>query len=133
MKARKFKVRVLASDETPQQAFRSSALKTFNSIKKGKQLSDSFTLTIPLSSLPKIFSPERMRIIMTVQEKNPRSIYELAQMLGREQSAVHKDVHELAGFGIIVLNKTKKEGSEREISTPECPWDTIEVIKRKAS
>ena len=66
-----------------------------------------------LSTLRKLLSNEKARLIHIVKTKNPNSIYELAKMLNREIKSVKKDIKLLERFGIIDRVSEKKNGRER--------------------
>ncbi len=42
-----------------------------------------------------------------------------------------RDAQELAGFGILELNRTQREGREQDIMRPEFPWDGFEIEMEK--
>jgi predicted transcriptional regulator len=130
MKVRKFKIKILARDETPAEAFKKDALREWKLARKGKlPLSEyDLELTFPdISWLSKIFSPERIRLIQAIKEKRPESIYQLAKILGRVHTNVHKDVHDLAEMGIIELKKARRNGQKREALCPEYNWDGFDI------
>ncbi len=54
-----------------------------------------------------IFTESRLRIIQTVKNKFPRSIYELAKLLKRDFKNVYEDVVFLAEIGILGIKETK--------------------------
>jgi predicted transcriptional regulator len=62
-----------------------------------------------LSSLKKLLSKEKAKILDVVKYKKPGSIYSLAKMLNRPFKAVFEDVKLLERFGFIelVAEKTK--------------------------
>src|SRR3989338_10335699 len=45
-----------------------------------------------VEDMQKFLSPERIRLLKTVHKKNPKSIYELAKLLGRDRKNVTEDV-----------------------------------------
>jgi predicted transcriptional regulator len=63
-----------------------------------------------LSALRKVLSNEKARLIHTIKEKNPGSMYELSKMLGRDFKSVCEDIKLLQRFGMIdmVAEKTGK-------------------------
>mgnify|MGYP006310989593 CR=1 FL=1 len=63
-----------------------------------------------LSSLKKLLSKEKAKILDTIKYKKPSSIYGLAKILQRPFKAVFDDVKLLERFGFIelVAEKTKK-------------------------
>lgn len=56
----------------------------------------------------KIFSPQRIRLIMALKKNKDMNIYQLAKMLNRKYEAVHRDISYLKGFGFIKIKQTKK-------------------------
>jgi predicted transcriptional regulator len=67
-----------------------------------------------LSSLKKILSNEKAKILDAIKYKEPGSIYELSKILKRPFKAVHDDIMLLKRFGFIeiitekVKNRTRK-------------------------
>lgn len=59
-------------------------------------------------SFVKIFSPQRVRLLMALRKNKVESITELAALLGRKFEAVHRDITYLSGMGFIKLKKGKK-------------------------
>lgn len=75
-----------------------------------------------LVTMRKAITEERVRILKTIKERHPSSIYELAKMLHRNIKNVSDDVHYLADLGLIELEKTK---DGREKTTPFVNYDKI--------
>src|SRR3972149_1663169 len=65
-----------------------------------------------VEGMQKVLSPERIRLLKTVHEKNPKSIYELAKLLGRDRKNVTDAVKMLEGVGLIE-RKTARRGKEK--------------------
>lgn len=131
MKIRKCKVRVLsnasASESFEDFSARFKKLWQLAESKKSSSKEHEFVITIPDASwLAKIFSLERVRIIQTVKHKQPGSITELAKILGREKTNVHRDVSALADLGILELTKVKNAGKS-EVVKPEYNWDEFDL------
>ncbi len=61
-----------------------------------------------VEDMQKFLSPERIRLLKTVHEKKPKSIYELAKALGRDRKNVTEDVKMLEGIGLIERKPAKK-------------------------
>lgn len=68
----------------------------------------------------KIFSPQRIRLMMKIKRNNLRNIYQLAKDLDRKYEAVYRDIKLLEGFGIIKL-KEKDRGRIPFIDGPIRP------------
>ena len=80
-----------------------------------------------ISWLPKILSPERIRLIQTIRELKPESVYQLAKYLERATSNVQKDVSELAEMGILELKKYRKKGQKRSCTRPLFKWSGFDI------
>ncbi|MBI5970226.1 MAG: MarR family transcriptional regulator [Deltaproteobacteria bacterium] len=65
-----------------------------------------------VEDMHKFLSPERIRLLKTVHEKTPKSIYELARMLDRDRKNVTEDVKMLEAVGLIE-RKAAKRGKEK--------------------
>ena len=125
MKVRKFKIKVQDSSQ-----FREDIIKTWKAAENRKPREDSYDLVLSfpdISWLSKIFGAERIRLIQAIRDKKPESLYQLAILLGRSLPNVHRDVHELADFGIIELKKNRKKGQKRESLQPEYNWDGFDI------
>ena len=130
MKVKKFKIIVASSQEAAVEGFFERFEEAWKLAEKRKSPNSEheLILTLPnLSWLSKIFSPERIRLIQTIREKKPASIYQLAKILERTPTNVQRDVHELAELGIIELKKTRKKGQKRETLQPEYNWDGFDI------
>ena len=75
-----------------------------------------------LSIMRKILTDERIRILKVVKKNKPKSIYELAKALGRDNKNVNDDVRYLAEMGLLDLAKIS---SGRETVTPSVSYDKI--------
>ncbi len=125
MKTKKFKIKIQTLE-----AFQGDFGRAWKAAEQNKLWEPDYDLVLSFgdaSSLSRVFSPERIRIIQTVREKKPSSIRELARLLNRAQPNVQKDVQDLANLGVIVLKKVKGKNQKQESLTPSCPWDEFDV------
>jgi predicted transcriptional regulator len=132
MKIRKFRIRIITAktDKDIFEQFKEDAKKEWKLAGKNKLPASVYDLEITfpnVSYLAKIFSPERIRLIQAIKSAKPESIYQLAKLLGRVHTNVHKDVQELSELGIIELKKTRKSGQKRESLYPEYNWDGFDI------
>jgi len=68
------------------------------------------TLIMTPHIFAKVFSPERIRLILYVKKNKENNIYKLAKELGRPYEGVHRDIKYLEGIGIIkIKTKDKKK------------------------
>ena len=70
-----------------------------------------------LASLRRLLSNERAKLLHVLKIKKPKSMYELARVLGRDFKSVHTDVKLLERFGFIsmVAEKTGKRARLRPV------------------
>lgn len=66
-----------------------------------------------ITALRQLLSNEKARMLWTLQNKNPASIYELAKMLGRDFKSVREDVELLKQFGFVRLIRESKGKRQR--------------------
>lgn len=60
-----------------------------------------------LSTLRKLLSNEKARLLNTIKTKNPNSIYDLAKMLKRDFKSVSNDIKLLERFGFLDMLSEK--------------------------
>jgi len=65
------------------------------------------------SDLVRVLSEERVRILRAVRKK-PAAVSELAITLGRDRTAVKRDVHLLASFGLVNTREEINPGHGRK-------------------
>ena len=78
-----------------------------------------------VSSLRRILSNEKARILNAIKTQNPSSIYELAKKLGRSFKAVNDDVKLLKKFGFIELKEERSKNRKR--LRPVIVVDTLNI------
>ncbi len=83
---------------------------TFNTLLKRFSSSKEEYDFEALSTLRKLLSNEKARLLYIIKKKNPGSIYELAKILERDFKSVSQDLKLLQRFGFIdfVAEKTGK-------------------------
>jgi len=90
---------------------------------KKKTLSKSDYDFSGLAALRNLLTNEKARIIHTIKEKKPSSIYELAKILGRNFKAVSDDLKLLERFGFIEFIEEKTKNRVRH--KPEVIIDSL--------
>ena len=78
-----------------------------------------------ISALRQLFSNERARLLKTIKDKNPTSIYALAKLLGRDFKSVRGDLKLLERFGFIELDATAK--GNRDTLKPILATDKVVI------
>ena len=61
------------------------------------------TIVITPEVFAKIFSPERIKVMLKIKRNNISNIYQIAKGLNRKYEAVYRDIKLLEGFGIIKI------------------------------
>ncbi len=99
------------------------AINVMWNLKQGKKVKPKKpTVTFPdLETLRTILTGERLRLLQTVNEKKPKSLYELAQLLNRKYPNVYNDAKKLEELGLIELGQKKNK------SEPKTPYQTIKI------
>jgi predicted transcriptional regulator len=93
------------------------------SAKKGKLKGNYFEIAFDNK---KDFSKfiKNIDLLMTIQSLKPASVYELAKLLGKDQSNINKTIAFFESHGIIKVIESKK--NNRSIKTPVVDYQKIE-------
>lgn len=75
--------------------------------------------------LRKLLSNEKSRILYLLKYKQPKSIYQLAKLLGRDFRSVHEDLKILERFGFIEFHSEKK--GKRQSLMPVLTIDSLQI------
>ena len=76
--------------------------------------------------LRNLFSNEKARILYSIKNEKPKSIYDLAKKLGRDLKSVRKDLKVLKRFGFIDFYSSKN--GNRKSLVPILSVDSIQII-----
>ena len=76
--------------------------------------------------LRNLLSNEKARILYTLKTKNPKSIYELGKILGRDFKSVRRDVKVLERFGFIEFFRDKQ--GRRQYLMPVLSIEKLQII-----
>ena len=66
------------------------------------------TLILTPDVFSKVFSPQRIRLLIALKKNKIKSIYQLAKSLNRRYEAVHRDIKYLEGLGLIKIKEKEK-------------------------
>lgn len=78
-----------------------------------------------LEAARNLLTPERVKLLRLIRQRKPDSLYELAQLAGRDLKNVHEDIELLERHGI--LRTTLRRQLERPRRIPEVQYDEILV------
>ncbi|MBP7845791.1 MAG: hypothetical protein KA116_13370 [Proteobacteria bacterium] len=74
-----------------------------------------------LDLVDSFINPMKAKIIRAIQKHNPQSLYELAQILDKDQGYIQKEVKFLEGLGVLEIESVKDGGRTR--SVPKVLYD----------
>ena len=74
-----------------------------------------------LDLVDSFISPMKAKIIRAIQKHSPQSLYELAQVLDKDQGYIQKEVKFLEGLGVLEIESVKDAGRTR--SVPKVLYD----------
>ena len=63
-------------------------------------------------------------VLISIQQMKPKSVYELAKMLDKDQSSLNKLIIFFEDIGVIKIQESTVRG--RAVKTPKVEYDTIE-------
>ncbi len=69
-----------------------------------------------LDAVRKVLTDKRLELWRTIRDRQPASITELAEMVGRGFRSVHRDLLLLKSLGLITFKKTK--GARGDLQSP---------------
>lgn len=94
-----------------------------NKVKKLREDSISFQ---SLDQLRKFLTSKRLELLKIIKHKKPKSMYELAKLVGRTPENVNTDIKFLEQLGFVEVTKIKEI---RKKSVPEVSYDkmTLEI------
>lgn len=97
---------------------------TFNAILKRFKNEKDYNFEA-LSMLRKLLSNEKARLLHTIKNDRPSSIYQLAKSLGRDFKSVSQDIKLLEKFGFI--NMVSEKTGKRERLKPVLAAESVQI------
>jgi predicted transcriptional regulator len=97
------------------------ALEKARRFEEGEETTETDITFVEPSDVQRLLTPKRLELIQTLMSEEVGSIRELAEVLDRNPSEVHDDVHTLEEYGIIEL---REEGRAKK---PVVPYDDIDI------
>ena len=97
---------------------------TWKAVAAGKKVTPrKGTYFTSLEAARKVLTPKRLQLLRVIRRDHPNSVYQLAQLVGRDFKNVHADVQALAAYGLVSLKRTQ---AGRRTTAPRVPFSTIE-------
>ncbi len=110
---------------TPRKESWKELLEVARKVDRGEDVSYEKLVFDSYEAFRKILTPERLRILHVIREENPKSVYELAKILGRDRRNVVKDLELLEMIGLVEFVEEQK--GRRKVKRPIVPYDEIDV------
>jgi predicted transcriptional regulator len=96
---------------------------TWKTLDSGKQVKEGEGIYFDsIDTMRSVLTNNRLLVLKTVRESKPRSVYELAKMLGRSVKNVNQDVKLLSDTGLLTLEKTE---TDKKRVTPHVDYTRI--------
>lgn len=77
-----------------------------------------------LAAARNLLTPRRLALLRAVRTERPRSIYELAKIVGRDLKNVQDDVRTLERYGLVRVSQGRTIG-KRQVKVPQAVFDEI--------
>ena len=110
---------------TPRKESWKELLEVARKIDRGEDISYEKLVFDSYEAFRRVMTPERLKILHVIREEQPKSIYELAKLLGRDRRNVIKDLEILEMLGLVEFEEEKH--GKRRSRRPVVPYDEIEV------
>lgn len=87
------------------------ANKAKKAMKEGKEQTSQAAMFGSFTEFMEFMFPTKFHVLMLIKVKNPKSLYELAQMIGKSQPGILKECRELELMNFITLEKSGPRNS----------------------
>ena len=77
-----------------------------------------------LAAARNLLTPSRLALLRAVRTKHPRSIYELAKIVGRDLKNVQDDLRTLERYGLVRVSRGRTIG-KRRVKIPQAVFGEI--------
>ena len=83
---------------------------TWEKIEAGKRVKKEEGIYFDsIDTMRSVLTDKRLSILKTIREQQPKSVYELAKLLGRDLKNVNQDLKLLADVGLVTLEKAETD------------------------
>lgn len=97
---------------------------TFEAARSGRRVAPKEIVAFTsLEAARNFLTRERLGLLRTIKTRQPRSIYELATMAGRNLKNVQEDIRILERHGLVRV--TKQARGSRTVKVPQVPFEEI--------
>ena len=120
--AKPFTIRIRTFDEALEGFGR-----TFKALQAGKRVTRKRGVYFPsLEAVRNLLTPRRLALLRAIRREKPRSIYELAKIVGRNLKNVQTDLQLLEQYGLVTLAESRSRANRR-IKVPKVPSNEISL------
>ena len=97
---------------------------TFEAARSGRRVAPREIVAFTsLEAVRNFLTRERLGLLRTIKTRQPRSIYELATMAGRNLKNVQEDIRILERHGLVRI--AKRARGSRKVKVPQVPFEAI--------
>ncbi len=98
--------------------------KTFEAVRAGRPVEPRELVGFTsLEAARNFLTRERLGLLRAIKTRRPRSIYELARMVGRDLKNVQEDIRILERHGLVRI--AKRPRGTRPVKVPRVPFEVI--------
>jgi predicted transcriptional regulator len=109
MSTKKIEIKVQSHEEGTQEA-----LQALHDLQSGKMKRSQYVLAFEnLETMRKFLTPQRILLFRFIKRAKPKSVYELANLLGRDRKAVAEDLKILENLGLVSFKTSVHNGRAR--------------------
>jgi len=97
---------------------------TYEAVRQGREVTPRRILSFEnVEEFRAFFTERRLELLRTIRRRNPRSVYALAHMLGRDLKSVRTDLALLARLGVVRFSRARRGTRYRKI--PHVDFDRV--------
>lgn len=101
--------------------------RTFKNLQAGKKRARQEGIYFTsIEAAQNLLTKTRLELLHTIRYQKPRSIYQLAKLVGRNLKNVQADLQLLEAYGLVKLIETKS-GDNRHVKVPKVPYEEIDL------
>lgn len=101
--------------------------RTFRALQAGKRVTRKRGVYFTsLEAARNLLTPRRLALLRAIKKEKPRSIYELAKIVGRNLKNVQTDLQLLKQHGLVTLAESRSHANRR-VKVPKVPSNQISL------
>jgi len=101
--------------------------RTYKAVRAGKKVvRDEGVYFTSIEAARNLLTKSRLALLHAIRQHHPRSIYQLAKLVGRNLKNVQTDLQLLERYGLVRFEESKRDGNRR-VKAAVVPFDEIAV------